>query len=441
MRSNQKGVAILFVLTAITLLTIVLVDFSFESYINKLRAYNSQDQLQARLNAEAGLKFALLRLEIYQKARNLMEKNKNLKKRIGIKDLNEIWSVPFIYPFPIGNETKLEMRASIEKFMENSLLEGEILTEIQNVSHLININLLRMAKPKIKSFPRQTSNSNSDSDESSGQKISSDKIILNLERRLVDLFRQKFDQRLQEDDDFFRKYSDIEPEMLIKEIKFYVSDVDKDFEPEIDNIRSEYASGDFFAKHAPLESISELYLLKSWDDELVNMIKDEITVHGVVAIDLNKITEQGLKLLIPEISDTEIKDFFEYRDDPDIPQYFNTVDEFKSYIIGTAKILSPSELNARFKEFEEAGIEFGVYSSLFKIISSGRYGRSEFTIDAFVEIPMAPALEKTQNPNQPNQKENREEGRDNSDRNSRDRKKTKPLLQFLPPRIVELIIY
>ena len=71
---GQQGVAILFVMTAIILLTTILTDFSFEIQINKLRAYNSQDQLQARLNAEAGLKLSLIRLELYQVARNLMEK-------------------------------------------------------------------------------------------------------------------------------------------------------------------------------------------------------------------------------------------------------------------------------------------------------------------------------------------------------------------------------
>ena len=252
--NDEKGVAIIFVMTAITLLTIILADFSFESYINKLRSDNSQDQFQARLNAEAGLKFALLRLEIYQKARSLMEKNKNFKKSISVKDLNQIWSIPFVYPLPISEDVKLEMKSSIEKFMKDSLLVGEIMTEIQNSSHLININLLRMSKPKAKFTRKKDSDSRQDSyqeEDYDDRENDSSKIILNLEKRLLELFRQKFDRRLEEDDEFFRKYSDVDPEMLIKEIKFYISDVNKNLEPEIDDIRSDYASNDFLAKHAP----------------------------------------------------------------------------------------------------------------------------------------------------------------------------------------------
>ena len=126
-------------------------------------------------------------------------------------------------------------------------------------------------------------------------------------------------RRLKENDEFSKKYSNVSPENLIKEIKFYISDANKEFEPEVEEIRSLYASDGIPVKHAPLESLSELYLLRGWDDELVDMIKSEVTVHGVVAIDLNKITEQGLLLLIPEISDEQIKDFFEYRDDPQRP--------------------------------------------------------------------------------------------------------------------------
>ena len=185
---GRQGVAILFVMTAIVLLTTILTDFSFETQINKLRSYNSQDQLQSRLNAEAGLKLSLIRLELYQVARNLIEKNKNIKKNISVRELNEIWNIPFIYPMPLGPQSKLVAKLAIEKFMDNSLLEGEIVTEIRNVSYLINLNLLRMSRPPIKTY----SNPQRDA-EKTHSSVDVDKMIFNLEQRLVELFRQKFD--------------------------------------------------------------------------------------------------------------------------------------------------------------------------------------------------------------------------------------------------------
>ena len=456
---NQKGVALLFVTTSIILLTILLADFSFETQINKLRAYNSQDLLKARLNAEAGLNFSLLRLGLYQKSRNMINRNEDIGENMDIQNLSMVWSFPFIYPIPEGFKTKLAVKLAIEKFMKNSLIEGEIVTDIQNISQKINLNLLRMDKSHLKYLKKKNSNKKEenerDYDERSISEREVNNVILNLEKRLTELFRQKFDKRIEKDEEFAHKYSNIKHEILIKEIKFYINDADKRFEPETEEVRNLYRSEGITAKHAPFESLSELYLLRGWDDELVNMIKNDVTVHGIVAIDLNQITEQGLKLLIPEISDEEVKDFFEYRHDPSRPNFFNNLNDFKNYITRIAKILSPSEMNERIKIFLDAGIEFGVYGSLFQVISTGRYERSEYTIKAIVEIPIKPTAESPpQNPDDPFKEDptlNQENDSEGTNSDQKDQKKTggnksskskePPPVEFLPPRVVEITIY
>ena len=455
---DQRGVALIFVMTAITLLTIILADFSFETQINKLRSYNSQDQLQARLNAEAGLQFALVRLELYQNARNFLERSEQKAGAVRVQDINQIWNIPFIYPIPQGKDIKIQARLAIEKFMENSLLEGEVATQIQNLSQRINLNLLRMAKPKLKEKERKEEEREKEEENDDRYSPSSEEVILKLEERLVDLFRQKFDKRMEEDEEFARKYSNLSPEMLIKEIKFYVSDATKEFEPEIDEIRALYAADDIQPKHAPFESLSELYLLRGWDDELVDMIKNEVTVHGVVAIDLNEITDQGLKLLIPEITEEQVQDFFDYRDDPTTPNLFNNLESFKYYITKTAKILTSDDMESRIDKFLDAGIEFGVYGSLFRVTSTGRYRRSEYTLDAFIEMPVRPTApppekeEKAPHQDEPLFPGSREGGPSTGDDNSEQRTqqpssgkgekdKAPPPTQFLRPRVVEITIY
>ena len=96
-------------------------------------------------------------------------------------------------PWHFGEKTKLESKLAIEKFMSNSLLQGEIISEIRNASHLINLNLLRMARPKIETSPNDRGKKREETDTSAHL----NKMILNLEERLVELFRQKFDQTTQ----------------------------------------------------------------------------------------------------------------------------------------------------------------------------------------------------------------------------------------------------
>ena len=439
--NNNNGVALLFVITAITILTIILTDFSFETQINKLRTYNSQDKLQARLNAEAGLNLALIRLELYQKARNLIEKRNKTLPPNTLESINAIWSIPFIYPFPLTSQANLEVKAAIEKFMSDTVLEGEVLTEIRNISNLINLNLLRINRPRINGAKKNNPNDPNDRDDHDFNDRDKNKMIFNLEDQLVSLFRQKFDKKLQQDDEFFIKYNSTEPHTLIKEIKFFINDEDTRFEPETEEIRNIYRSQDIHAKHAPLESLSELYLLNGWNDELVDMIQNEVTVHGVVSIDLNKITEQGLKLLIPEMSDEEVKDFFEYRDDPTKPNFFTSLENFIHYIVSVGKILTKSEMEKRIDEFIESGINFGILGSLFQVTSTGRHGRAEYTIKAFVEIPIKP------NPPPPPPKKKNDSSdspNTNPDKNSQEKeekKKKKQPIEFLRPRVVEITIY
>ena len=97
-QKRESGVAILMVMTSITILTFLLADFTFETKINKLRVYNQQDMTQARLNAEAGLTFALAKLRLYQEGFNLLEKNESAKKMVGPRTLETVISQPFLFP-------------------------------------------------------------------------------------------------------------------------------------------------------------------------------------------------------------------------------------------------------------------------------------------------------------------------------------------------------
>jgi type II secretory pathway component PulK len=77
---EEKGMALLMVMSSIAILTYLLADFTFETKVHQIKAYNAQDRAQARLTAEAGISFSLGKLRIYQELRNRLEKNKNIKK-------------------------------------------------------------------------------------------------------------------------------------------------------------------------------------------------------------------------------------------------------------------------------------------------------------------------------------------------------------------------
>ena len=70
--NNHNGIAIGMVLTSIVILTTIIANFSFESNINKIKAYNIEDRGKAKLTAESGLQFAMARLRLYKEAYNFL---------------------------------------------------------------------------------------------------------------------------------------------------------------------------------------------------------------------------------------------------------------------------------------------------------------------------------------------------------------------------------
>lgn len=435
---NNDGVAIIMVLTAITLLTALLTDFTFESKLNKLKTYNNQDKSQAKLNAESGLKFALARLKNYQEAFNAIQKNESLKKQIKQEDLNLIWSIPFIYPIPSNDKMSIIQRTAIADFEKNSMIQGDLKVEISSVSHLLNLNLLRISALIYKK-PAKTEDSQSEKEKDEEKDTD-----FNLDNQLVSILKNALEKKRETDEEFNNKYADRDPLELVSALKHFISDQDSYEDQFSQSLTADYSTLDFTVKYAPYSSLSEIYFVKGFDDQIADLITSELTVHGSIIIDLNKLTNKTLKILLPDLDEEQIKDFFKYRDDPSNPKYFNSIDDFKNYIVNIAKFTTEKTFNERIKKFEANGIKFGVGGSLFKVIASGTYGRSTYTITCFVSLPAKPVP-----PPAPKAKTNQtkdedadgivDEDQSTTPKDQSNQPEKKQPIELLAPRVVEII--
>lgn len=390
---NNQGIAIMMVLSTIVILVALIGTITYSNFLHTLIVYNKNDQMQAQINAESGLSFALGRLSIYQSALNILEKNPSRKKMVKPDDLNLIWSTPFIFPIPLGKNASIIQKDALKSFEKNTFLEGGMQTSIQNISIGINLNLLRLI-PK-KSNPQENiggddnfdSNDNPIQDDYSTVTDSKSPPHLIIKKRLVELLAKKMEEAREKFENYEEIYGDYTPDKLITAIQYYVNDPNmmENSTSDISDIVSYYQ--EIKAKHAPLSSMSELHLIYPWNDALIKLIEGSVTVHGNSSIDLNKMTQDTLKMIIPEIQQQSIKEFFEYRDDPKDPHLFLNKEEFIRYISERAQIIDRETLTQRMNQMEAASITFGPTGSLFKIISKGIYGRRTFTIEAIVSIP------------------------------------------------------
>jgi len=396
---DDRGIALLMVTSAIAILSFLLIDFTYNSQLNKIKVDRSRDMVQARLNAESGIKLALANLTIYQEGRNLLEKNDNVKGVVTPEKVERFLLSPFqpfVLPIPIPTGANAIQKNAIGDFSKNTLLPGSVLLEIRPISGFINPNALRLLKvPGDDKKGAQTDPDDragiSDSDADKTAKKSPQFYV---EKTLVEALEEKMREKREEDEEFNNLYANVDPIMLVKELKFFVNPKGAIDEPEIIDIEGRYDAKGIIPKHAPLTSLEELYLLDGWDDAIIDLIKDELTVHEAGYIALNEITNDQLKILFPDITPIQVEEFFKYRDgDQELemePNRFKSIEEFKDVIVKKLGIIDDKGYDNRIKEFEGAGLKVGVAGKLFKVICSGKSGDSEVKLTAFIDLPVLP---------------------------------------------------
>jgi type II secretory pathway component PulK len=439
LRSND-GIALLMVLTSVTILTALLAEFSFETKVNKIKSYNLQDKLQAKLNAEAALQFSMARLRLYKESFNYVEANSDAKTFVDQKMLNQIWQVPFVFPIPVSSKMSVRAKAAIDKFAKSSLIQGELSVTVRNISNLINLNLLRAPL-----YSDADDKDNSEEKKEENQAFTAD-------FQIFDLLRQGIESKKEQDEFFEDKYASMDPNMLVSSMKYFISEKTTFEDNNTPELVSDYDTIGMELKYTPFSSKSELHLLAKWDDELINLIKDQVTAHGSVMIDLNKINSNMLKVLIPDISEEQVKEFFEYRDDNENPHFFNTSEDFKKYITGTSGIMNEDDYDERFEKLEKNGLKFGPSPTLFEINATGKYNNTIYSLTAIVSIPAEPDPSKEdlenaglneEEVNKEEEEKEEEETEEEKEKNENEEGKQEekaPIIKLMEPRIQEIYV-
>lgn len=400
--NNERGVALMMIMTAIILLMAIYGEFTFESKISRIKATNVMDRSQAKLLAESGLAMAMTRLKLYKEAFNKLESNQAAKGQVPPQLLNQLWEVPFIFPIPVGEGANRATKDTIEKFTEDSLLEGQMRVSVSNISNRMNLNLLRFDTAK--KFSKTTQSTDSDGDgipdesENKEDEDPNDGIIdtnptaiqsnVSIDQSLYFLMKRLVDEKKEKDPGFEDRNANINYQELVTNLKYYISDYQSMMaDPLAGEAESNFQRIPLTPKYGPLSSASELYSIPGWNDELIELIQNEFSVYPSAQIDLNKLTANMLRILVPTIDEEQIRSFFEYRDNPDQPKHFNTVDDFKKWVVDVERIVNENDFKERIEKFTKAGITFGSNPNLFKIISVGSYNRSNYTLVAYVYMP------------------------------------------------------
>jgi type II secretory pathway component PulK len=441
--SNQSGVALMMIMTAIILLMAIYGEFTFESKISRIKATNVMDRSQAKLLAESGLQMAMTRLKLYKEAFNKLESNETAKSQVPPQLLNQLWEVPFIFPIPLGAGASGAIKDTVQKFTEDSLLEGSMRVTVTNISNRMNLNLLRFDTAKKRPYdPADPQGQNLiDEDPNDGIIDASPSAIQNnvsVDQSLYFILKRLVDEKKEKDEDFEQRNANINYQELITNLKFYISDYQSLMtDPMAGRAEADFQRIPLAPKYGPLSSSSELFAIPGWNDELIELIQNEFSVYPSAQIDLNKLTANMLRILVPSIDDEQIRSFFEYRDNPEQPKFFNSIEDLKKWVVEIERIVADTVFDERIEKFTKAGVTFGSNPNLFKIISEGLYNRSTYTLVAYVYMPKQESAGTTPNGTT---KPPKNSGESEADYQKRTQTIAKQPTQLLEPRIIEIQI-
>lgn len=439
---NDRGIALIMIMTAILLLMAIYGEFTFESKISRLKATNILDKAQSKLLAESGLQLAITRLKLYKEAYNKVQSNPSAKNMVSGQLLNQLWEVPFIYPIPVTDNANAAFKETVKKFTEDTFLDGAMNVSIQNISNRLNLNMLRIDMTKYNPDPDAQDNQ----DQNSLLNMSDNAIMtdVSVDQSLFFLLKKMVDEKREKDEAFDDRYGNINYQEMLTTLKYYMSDYQSmNQDPLAGEAEGNFQEIPLTPKFGPLGSSSELYAIPGWNDELIELIQNEFSVYPSTQIDFNKLTSNMLRILIPSMTEDDVREFFLWRDDPEQPKFLNSKADFKKYIVNQEGLMNEQDFDERMKLFEQKGISFGANPNLFKIVSQGSYNRSTYTLVAYVVLPKqesnTPMCPQGQVGTPPNCKP-APEGEGTETDTSETTASTDQAAQLLEPRIIEIQI-
>jgi type II secretory pathway component PulK len=389
--TSSRGVALMMVMGAMTILTALLVQFIHETQTNKYKITRQQSLFKARLMAESGLTLALARLRLYQETLNTLNQQEEMKNAVKANDLNIIWQTPFHFPLNQLKNLDVIQRNALEEFSKNMIIDGEMTVDIQSQSQRFNINFLREVSAEF--LPKKTPPAETDptapaapeAEEENSDKENQE----TLSKSFLQLLQKKLEEKKESTENYEELYGDVSAETLIHDLQFFISDEDALKNTDLGDIPHLYQN--IKPKHAPLSSLSELSYLASWKQAHIELIRNDITVHGNRVIDINNITENILRLIFPDLGQEQIQQFFRFRDRPDNPKekvVLSSEADFQDFICNRLKFYDKKDYEERIKKLRSAGLDFGVNGHLFQVTSRGSYQQqTPYTLSAMVLIP------------------------------------------------------
>jgi type II secretory pathway component PulK len=367
LRSTQ-GAALLTVLIAMMIISIVLLEFQYTSMVERKLAYNELNQLQAYYLAKSGVRVGLLRLSLYGRAK----KDPNLKKTTGI-DVNPflemLWSLP-LPAFPPEKDglkklLKEDKDAAEKTLAETKVSDGQFSQVITTESAKLNLNFLQ--------FP-----ANSPPDARSLFTPPATSLAQSVAIELTNLI----DNFLKESEDPFKEYGNLKPEEVVGDIIDWVNPGTARLMGGGKDSFYEQQNPPYKAKRNRFYTLEELRLVKGMDEHLYNKLKPHVTVYSYDGkVNINNCSTTMLKALYKDFTDDDLKRITEEKN-----KWGGWTSE-KQFVDFITNTLGRSGFKTQFPD--DKNYPFTISSQSFLIESLGIMKKSKSRVQKLIRVGVA----------------------------------------------------
>lgn len=374
------------VIAAISVLSILVTEFTYIAHVNQKMAFDSLDLLKAHYLAKSGLKLSLLRLKAYQNVKGVLSSlgggasGGAAASAIPKQILEKIWSYPFFYPIPTNIPgLDITTKDKIEKFQKASGLEGRFSAAIESESSKYNLNQILAgfapsanASPSPSPKPGASASPNPSATPSFSPEES--------RKSLSEYMGRIFAKKIESDEDFAVEYRDYRFDDLMDAIFAWA---DLGYERKNPGTKEVYKM-----KKGPFYSVSELHMIPGMDDQLYNLFAPSLTASTTPGININTMKENTFRALVPGLTDEEVTEFFKHRDSQEEDNLFKKDEDFFKYLSENITIFKrdPNAIN-RFKEdLAKRSVRLVVDETEFKITVQAQVNQSTRLIEAWVTL-------------------------------------------------------
>lgn len=366
---QRRGAALLTVLVAIFILSLMTLELQYTSMVEQRLAYNELNQMQAYYLAKSGANIGLLRVALYARVRKMSKQLKGMAPGIDLNPaLDAVWSLP-LPAFPPKKEsleklTKGDKDAAEKILGETKVSDGQTTHTISSEGSKINLNFLEIpeaSKNNPFNFTKRP-----------------DSLVEYVAMMLVNLI-EGFIRDSENPND---EYGNLKPEELVADIMDWINPGNSRLLGGSKDAYYEQQKPPYKAKRGKFFTIDELKLVKDIDDHLFRKLKPHVTVYSSEGkINLNNATREMYRAIYPDFTEDDLKRVMEEK-----ARVQNWPNE-KAFVDFVTVTLGRSGFKQVYND--EKNYPFTVQSQSFLIESSGIIQRSKTNVVKTIKVAVA----------------------------------------------------